>query len=261
MELFNSKIILSSIPENQVYKSIHQPSILSLIKDNLNKLGGIYAIVNINDGRTYIGSSMNLAKRVIEHITHQHSNIYLQNAIKKYGLENFSVYILELLPASSNLTEEELYTLLIELEQKYLDLFEDKYNINPTAGKSRVGSKHSEASKKLMSEWRKENPSFLNKTHSLDIIEKMRMRMSGSNNPMFGKPVTEDNKKLISELFSKKVYLYDANTLKLINKYDKQMDMTKDLNISSKTIIKYKDSGKVFREKYVITSYELNDEN
>jgi hypothetical protein len=40
---------------------------------------------------------------------------------------------------------------LIKLEQKYLDLFEDKYNINPLAGLTRLGAKHSEASKELMS--------------------------------------------------------------------------------------------------------------
>lgn len=33
---------------------------------------------------------------------------------------------------------------------------------------------------------------------------------------MFDKPKTEENKKLISALFSKPVYLYDANTLMLI---------------------------------------------
>lgn len=62
-----------------------------------------------------------------------------------------------------------------------------------------------------------------------------------------GKPVTtgtgegEKNRKLISELFSKSVYLYDANTFKLITKYDKQKDLMDDLKISLKTIIKYKD--------------------
>ena len=71
---------------------------------------------------------------------------------------------------------------------------------------------------------------------------------------MYGKPVTEENKKLISKLFSKSIYLYDANTLKLIKKYDKHKDIIQDLTVSSKTIVKYKDSGKVFRSKYIITS-------
>lgn len=82
---------------------------------------------------------------------------------------------------------------------------------------------------------RQENPHFLNKTHKPEIIEQMKLRMTGSNNHMYGKPVTEENKKLISKLFSKNVYLYDANTLKLISKYERHQDLVKDLNISSKT--------------------------
>jgi hypothetical protein len=74
---------------------------------------------------------------------------------------------------------------------------------------------------------------------------------------MFGKPVTEENKKLISELFSKSVYLYDANTLSLIAKYDRHKDLIKELKISSKTLVKYKDSGEVLRDKYIITSIPL----
>lgn len=259
MILSNNKTILNNIPKNQIYDAVNEPSTLSLIKDNLKKIGGIYGIVNNNNSKIYVGSSMDLAKRVLDHIKHRQSNVYLQNAMKKYGLENFSVYILELLPTDSNLPEEELYILLIEMEQKYIDLFEDQYNINPTAGKSRMGAKHSEATKELFSKIRQANPSFLNKTHNLETIERMKLRMSGSGNHMYGKPVTEQNKKLISEMFSKSVYLYDANTLILINKYDKQDDLIKDLKISPKTLIKYKDSGEVFREKYVISSIELNN--
>ena len=36
---------------------------------------------------------------------------------------------------------------LVILEQKYLDMFNNKYNINPVAGKYRLGAKHPEASK------------------------------------------------------------------------------------------------------------------
>lgn len=112
--------------------------------------------------------------------------------------------------------------MLIGIEQKYLDMFEHKYNINPLAGKTRLGSKHSEETKELMSKFRKENPSFLNKTHSPEVIKIFRDKFTGKNNPMYGKPVTEENKKLISKLFSKPVYIYDANTFELVVKFEKQ---------------------------------------
>lgn len=230
-----------SLSADSVYHNLQDKATLALIKQNLNNVGGIYAIMHNETKKIYIGSSMNLARRIVDHINNQSSNLLLQRAINKYGLNNFSVYILELLPTDENLTSEELGVTLIKMEQKHLDSFNDKYNINPKAGKTRLGAKHSEASKELMSKLRKENPSFLNKTHSPEVIEQLSARVKGSNNPMFGKPVTEKNKKLISELFSKSVYLYDANTFKLIAKYDKQKDLMDDLKISPKTVIKYKD--------------------
>lgn len=51
---------------------------------------------------------------------------------------------------------------------------------------------------------------------------------------MFGKPVTEENKKLISELFSKPIYVYDANTLVLIAKFNKQKDLITEFKVSTK---------------------------
>ena len=112
-----------------------------------------------------------------------------------------------------------------------------------------------------MSKLRKKNPHFLNKSHKEEFIAKIRDRMTGSNNPMFGRPVTDTNRKLISDLFSKSVYLYEANSLTLIAKYDKHKDLIDAIKISPKTLIKYKDSGKVFRNLYIISSTVLTGEN
>lgn len=182
--------------------------------------------------KLHICSSMNLARRLTDHINNRNSNIMLQRAISKYGLNNFSIYILELLPADLNLNQVDLGVELINIEQKYLDLFSDKYNINPEAGKTRLGAKHSEATKELISKLRKENLHFLNKSHGGEFIAKIRARMSGCNNPMFGRPVTDTNKKLISDLFSKSVYLYEANSLTLMAKYDRHKDLIDNLKIS-----------------------------
>jgi len=64
------------------------------------KVPGIYAIIHNETKKLYIGSSINLAKRIFEHVKNiRSSNLHLQRAIEKYGLKNFSVYVLELLPA------------------------------------------------------------------------------------------------------------------------------------------------------------------
>jgi len=248
-----------SISASSVYSDLDKNTTINIIKKDLKGVSGIYVIVHNESGKVYVGSSINLSIRIVEHINNRNSNIHLQNAINKYGLNNFSVYVIALLPSNDKLSKEESGIALIELEQKYIDLFKDKYNINPIAGKTRLGAKHSEASKELMSQWRKENPSFLNKKHSKEVLEQMRERMQGENNPLFGKPVSESTRKLISDYFSKATFLYDANTLKLIAKYDKHKDIIKDLNISPKTLVKYKDSGNVFRDKYIISSIELEN--
>lgn len=80
-------------------------------------------------------------------------------------------------------TLQEFMLELVQLEQMYLDLFFNKYNINPAAG-SRLGGKHTEETKELFSKINKENPPFLNKTFSNEVLEGMRKRMSGSLNPM-----------------------------------------------------------------------------
>lgn len=87
------------------------------------------------------------------------------------------------------------------------------------------------------------------------------MRMTGSSNPMFGKPVNEANKKLISELFMKPIFLYDANTFKLISKFARHKDLVEQLKISSKTLIKYNDSGMVFRNKYILSCLEIEEKS
>lgn len=174
-----------SISVHNVYTNLQENSTINTIQKDLKKVGGIYAIIHNVTNKLYIGSSMDLSIRIISHIKNRSSNIYLQHAISKYGLNNFSVCILEILPVNANLPVKVLSVKLIKLEQKYLDLFNNKYNINPVAGKTRLGAKHSEATKELMSKSRKKNPVFLNKTHSKEVVEQMRLRNLGSNNPMF----------------------------------------------------------------------------
>ncbi len=53
----------------------------------------------------------------------------------------------------------------------------------------------------------------------------------GELNPMYGKSVSDENKELISKLFSKPIFLYEADTHNLISKYDKQKDLMESLKI------------------------------
>jgi group I intron endonuclease len=88
----------------------------------------------------------------------------IYSALLKYGYSNFSLEILEYCEPSK----------VIEREQHYIDLLRPKYNLLKTAG-SRLGSVHSEETKKIMSNNRmgEKNPLF-GKNHSDDTKEKFR---------------------------------------------------------------------------------------
>jgi hypothetical protein len=57
------------------------------LKENKG-LSGIYRWVNNENGKSYIGSAVNLYTRFIEHFNGYKSNIILQQAFNKYGFDN-----------------------------------------------------------------------------------------------------------------------------------------------------------------------------
>lgn len=91
---------------------------------------GIYEIVNLANGKRYIGSAVRLGMRCREHrsrlVTGKHRNRVLQNAWTKYGADCFQFNVLLRCP-----TED-----LIGHEQRFIDTIAPEYNLCPTAGSS-----------------------------------------------------------------------------------------------------------------------------
>lgn len=57
-------------------------------------------------------------------------------------------------------------------------------------------------------------------------------------------------------LYTQNLHVYNANTLSLIKKFDKHQDLVKSFNVSPKTVVKYKDSGKPYKN-YIFSSTPL----
>ena len=74
--------------------NLHEESTVELLNKDLNSLSGIYAFKYNNTSKIYVGSSINLSIRTVEHLgkKNRNSNIYLQNALKKHGLNNFTLF-------------------------------------------------------------------------------------------------------------------------------------------------------------------------
>ena len=99
---------------------------------------GVYKITNINNGKVYVGESINIEKRWDEHKedleNNNHHNYKLQEDYNTYGEDNFKFEVLEEIDAN-NLELIMQKCLLIILENKYIKQFnsiDNGYNIENT---------------------------------------------------------------------------------------------------------------------------------
>lgn len=142
-------------------------------KDNY----GIYGIINKINGKVYVGQT---GERFLRRYWHHqwklrdnsHDNIYLQNAWNKYGEDNFEYVILEV--------AEDL-SLLDELEIKYIEHYK-KNNLSYNmllGGGGRRGFKMSESAKEIIAQ--KNRQHMLGKKHSEETKRKMSETRKGKH--------------------------------------------------------------------------------
>ena len=136
---------------------------------------GIYGIINKINGKVYVGQT---GERFLRRYWHHqwklrdnsHDNTYLQNAWNKYGEDNFDYVVLEAVRDLS---------LLDELEIKYIDYYKKNnlsYNIL-LGGGGRRGFKMSDNAKKIISG--KNRQHMLGTKHSEETKKKMSETRSG----------------------------------------------------------------------------------
>jgi group I intron endonuclease len=142
-------------------------------------ISGIYCIENLVNGKKYIGQGLNIKKRMFA----KHTNcIVLDNAIKKYGKENFKKYVLLYCEPDKNILA---YYEIACIKIFYSHISENGYNISWGGKATMTGYKHSKKAKRKMS-----------KAH----FEK---NLRGENSPLWGRHLPEKHKKSISEGVSK----------------------------------------------------------
>lgn len=193
---------------------------------------GVYRIINIANNKTYIGSSVDIKKRLSSHFNSlrkkNHANSHLQRSFNKHGEDRFMTEVLIKCPIEE----------LIALEQYLMDYYKPEYNIAKIAG-STLGVKPSLESRQKGAESRRIY--YQNNPMSDEVKEKHRIAS-------LGKKHTEENKKKLSKLAIernstkegrdqlqgskyKPVYQIDVNTLEIINEFRCIRDAGKANNI------------------------------
>jgi hypothetical protein len=162
------------------------------------KRTGIYIIKSkIKPERTYVGSAVDIAQRWRDHLStlnnERHRSPMLQNHVNKYGIEDLSFSILELVMFKED---------LVQREQYYIDALNPFFNCLKIAG-SPIGHKHSEETKrkiaigntgKPLSEERKRKISEAHKGKKAS--EEAKRKMSQSRK---GKSATWNKGRKVSE--------------------------------------------------------------
>jgi group I intron endonuclease len=167
--------------QSEIYKSLRNKS-------------GVYMFINNISNGTYIGSSINLTKRMTSHFYHAKSEkgkSVINRAMYKHKLVNFSLGILEFC------TNDVIAC--TTLEQKCIDHYKPSYNILKIAGSS------------------------FGFTHSISTISKLKERFKKENHPKYGttsSPKTiEAIKQGIKEFYLNNVHPFKGKTGKLSPQY------------------------------------------
>lgn len=139
----------------------------------------IYKIKNKTNGKIYIGQTVRgLQERISEHARKKQT--IMGKAIKKYGIENFSIEIIDRAEDIEELNAKETKWIIF-----YNCMVPNGYN-QCYGGNNTKGYTHKDESKKKMSASKKkmyvgENNPFFGKTHSPEQIAKWRETRKGAD--------------------------------------------------------------------------------
>lgn len=179
----------------------------------MKKISGVYQIRNIVNGKRYIGSSVDVHRRLIIHRCllncKKHTNQILQRSWDKYGSDNFDFSIL--LYCNSNET--------LKYEQEFLDVCTPEYNIAKSAKAPFLGRKWTkEALEKRTRSFQERNGTLdrqshpmteetkralreanAGRTNSIESNIKRSKKLKGRHPWNFGKTLSEEHKKKVGE--------------------------------------------------------------
>lgn len=230
-----------------------RPDKSRILWENKNK-AVVYRWVNNINGKTYIGSSVNLSVRLHKYYSVKHLNKYktpLHNALLKYGFENFTLEILEYCEQGIN---------PVTREQYYLDTLKPEYNVLEQAGSS-LGFKHRDETLEFFKNNRK-------------VSEETRKNLSLAAT---GRILTESDRKKISEA-RKGINLSDETRTKLSSvatalrgvsvvvqnlNTNEELEFTnlteagEYIGVSRTAVRKYLDTGKPVKNIYILKKKKL----
>lgn len=116
-----------------------------ILEENMDR-SGVYLWKNLINGKMYVGSSVNLRRRLLQYYNAEYlernDSMRICRALLKYGYSNFSLTILEYCDPKDCLVREKYY----------IDLIKPEYNLSQNPHSPQLGLKHTIEARAKMSE-------------------------------------------------------------------------------------------------------------
>ncbi len=256
--LYSTNISVTAVQPIKIYKNADKDK-PQIFKENKEK-AGVYRWVNLINGKTYVGSSVNLGRRFRVYLNLRYfikRNRILYKAFFKYGYSNFRLEILEYCDQEKTVSRE----------QYYLDLLNPDYNILKIAG-STLGFKHSENTKaKIKAKmktriWTEEHKAkrleHLKRLHSSEEYKAKRLEILNIRNA--SKEHLEQLKRLKLHN-SKEVVVFDTlNNNNTTTVYPSIAEAAKSMGCTSSAIVKAlkdqeKGNNRLVKKRYMVFPY------
>ena len=146
---------------------------------------GVYCILNKNNNKRYIGSSVNTRSRLLQHRSQLKRNVHYNSALQKdFNINHFEFYVLEYCDKNSLLNKEQYWIDFyggINSKNLYNQWNVDWSDYNKSFSKN-VSIATIKAQKDPIIR-NKMSVSHIGKKHSLETIEKISKGNKGKNHP------------------------------------------------------------------------------
>lgn len=171
-------LVALQLSPKAVFENLNEDKVKQTVMSLIKEIAGVYVILNLRNGKTYVGSAITtrMPNRFHKHLYGLNGSRLVALAVKKYGISNFAFLVVDTVPGV--VTAEDNKTLLF-LENRYIQLLQPEYNIAGFAGNT-FGVKHSPETLAAMrlnySLERREQIGGLNRGNSLkpETIERIR---------------------------------------------------------------------------------------
>jgi len=249
---------------------------LRILSDNKG-LSGIYMWKHKESGKIYIGSAIDLSKRLSLYFSVsslKKDNNYICRALLHHTHSAFSLSILKYIDIL-NLDKKEAQKLILQSEQFYLDLIfsvdkPNTYNILKVAG-SPIGYKHTE---EALAKFSGRNHPLFGKSRLPETIVKISNAMIGKTHSAEtkaligkvhkGKCLSAETKALMSLAKNKIIFVYtldsDSKGLILHKFFNSCIDAAKYFDCTTRTLSRYLDKNKLYKNQWILSSSLINNE-